>query len=234
MTKLRKIIYNETEIEFYHTIKNVKNINMRVKSDQTVNVSSNNRVSFKKIDDFVIQNAEFILQSREKFKQRELLTTDCFKQGQTFLYLGKKFKINIIESTQNLVQIEQDNLNIYTNETADNNIKTMVQNFINTQCNDIFSKLMEKYLEIFSPLGVKNPNLIIKNLKSKWGSCTPTKNEIMLNQKLIHFDIDCMEYVVLHEYCHFFHQNHSKDFYNFLSQYMPNYKIYKNKLNNKE
>ena len=40
-----------------------------------------------------------------------------------------------------------------------------------------------------------------------------------------------IEYVVLHEMCHLVYMNHSKQFWNLLEKYMPEYKIYKNKLN---
>ena len=55
-------------------------------------------------------------------------------------------------------------------------------------------------------------------------SCTPAKNSITLNRKLIHYPFEFIEYVVLHEFVHFIQPNHSKAFYNIIENYMPDYK----------
>ena len=43
--------------------------------------------------------------------------------------------------------------------------------------------------------------------------------------------LECIEYVVLHEFTHFLVANHSKEFYDELSRVCPDYKELKNKLN---
>ena len=52
-------------------------------------------------------------------------------------------------------------------------------------------------------------------------------------QKLnIEKNIDCIEYVVLHELCHIFYMNHQKDFWTLVEKYMPDYKIRRKNLKN--
>ena len=46
---------------------------------------------------------------------------------------------------------------------------------------------------------------------------------ITLNQHLLEMPVSCIEYVVLHEFCHFLYPNHSKDFYAILSTLMPDW-----------
>lgn len=47
---------------------------------------------------------------------------------------------------------------------------------------------------------------------------------MIFNFNIIKTPIDCVEYVVLHELSHFKYPNHSKDFYNFIAIFMPNWK----------
>lgn len=68
------------------------------------------------------------------------------------------------------------------------------------------------------------PLITVKNMKGKWGMCIPKKNHLVFNQKLVHYPKDVIDYVILHEYCHFKVQNHSKDFYDLIKKEMPNYK----------
>lgn len=70
---------------------------------------------------------------------------------------------------------------------------------------------------------IKVPEIEIRKMKSRWGSCFWTKNKIVLNLSLIKVPILCTEYVVVHELSHFKFQNHSKNFYNFISLFIPDW-----------
>ncbi|MFI3326751.1 MAG: SprT family zinc-dependent metalloprotease [Clostridia bacterium] len=88
----------------------------------------------------------------------------------------------------------------------------------------IFTEIIDEIYPIFNTMGITYPVLKIRTMKSKWGSCIPSKNQITLNTKLIEYDYKFIEYVVLHEFCHFIHPNHSKDFYKLVEKLMPDYK----------
>ena len=45
-----------------------------------------------------------------------------------------------------------------------------------------------------------------------------------LNSKLIEFDVSKIDYVIIHELCHIIHFNHSKEFWELVFKYCPNYK----------
>lgn len=63
----------------------------------------------------------------------------------------------------------------------------------------------------------------IKNLKSRWGSCS-SKKDLAFSLFLIQLPWHCIEYVVYHELAHTIHMNHSKDFWALVGQFVPNYK----------
>lgn len=74
------------------------------------------------------------------------------------------------------------------------------------------------------------PNKIrIRDIKYAWGSCSINKN-ITINNKLIKYDVQVIRYVILHELCHIKYMNHSKEFWNLVSKYMPKYKEVKKQL----
>ena len=70
----------------------------------------------------------------------------------------------------------------------------------------------------------KTPEISFRHLKKAWGVCYPNKNKIVLNYKLIHYPVECLEAVFLHECLHFILPNHSKRFHDLLSYHMPEYK----------
>ena len=95
----------------------------------------------------------------------------------------------------------------------------------------VFNEILDEFYPAFIPYGVKKPKLRVRTMKSCWGSCMVNKGIITLNRKLLMKPRECIEYVVIHELCHFIHPNHSKEFYGFMEQFMPDWKERKARLN---
>lgn len=95
----------------------------------------------------------------------------------------------------------------------------------------LFTEILDEFYPLFVPYGVKKPKLRVRTMKSCWGSCLVNKGIITLNRKLLMKPRECIEYVVVHELCHFIHPNHSKQFYGFMEQFMPDWKERKAWLN---
>ena len=85
---------------------------------------------------------------------------------------------------------------------------------------EIIPQKVEHYANIMQV----NPNSVkINSAKKRYGSCSGTNN---LNFSLYLMDKDerFIDYVVVHELAHIKHHNHSKEFYGFIEQFMPDYK----------
>ncbi len=85
----------------------------------------------------------------------------------------------------------------------------------------LFYRLIRKYHPFINKPITK---IRIKKMNSRWGSCNYKKGYINLNLWLIKKDIRFIEYVILHELSHLIYPNHSKEFYGFIKNIMPDYK----------
>ena len=65
--------------------------------------------------------------------------------------------------------------------------------------------------------------LRVKEQKKRWGTCT-SKRAIYINSKISMVRKEAIDYILIHEFSHLVHMNHSKDFYSLVKQMMPNYK----------
>jgi predicted metal-dependent hydrolase len=92
--------------------------------------------------------------------------------------------------------------------------KMVIQNIVETQS---------------SRIGLCYKAVRFKKMKSRWGSCSSKKN-LNFNIMLMQCPIEVIEYVVIHELCHLKEMNHSKDFWNLVQTYVPNYKTHRNVL----
>ncbi len=91
---------------------------------------------------------------------------------------------------------------------------------------EIVRTKIEKYAILLKVM----PNKVrIKDIKYAWGSCSSNRN-ITISKKLAKEE-KVIEYVVLHEMCHLKYMNHSKEFWNLVESYLPEYKTYRALLN---
>jgi predicted metal-dependent hydrolase len=92
---------------------------------------------------------------------------------------------------------------------------------------EIVRTKIEKYAILLKVM----PNKVrIKDIKYAWGSCSSNRN-ITISKKLAKKEEKVIEYVVLHEMCHLKYMNHSKEFWNLIESYLPEYKTYRALLN---
>ena len=207
------------QIRYTLLIKNVKNVNMRIEKSGEIVVTCNSYIPVEKVDAFVISKFEWIIKNVEQVKRKKkLLESDQF-----YLYLGKKYLIEIIDSNHSGAKFLDNKLIVY--KTDHDDIEKIIQKFEKVISSKYFKKIMkEVYEKMALDYSITEPSLKIRNMTSRWGSCMPSKNQITLNLQLIHYDEKFIEYVVLHEYAHLIQPNHSKAFYHVIEKYMPDYK----------
>lgn len=199
--------------------KQVKNINMRISSKGEVVVSANPFVPMDKIDDFVSSKVSWIVKHQKSMQERSQRTMIDDKH---IVLFGNSLKIRRTTGKYNHISYDKDTLYVQCREQADP--EKVVRQFLDKLCKDVFLDVATLTFRSLSDYHLEFPEVKIRDMKSRWGSCTPAKNSITLNRKLIHYPFEFIEYVVLHEFVHFIQPNHSKAFYNIIENYMPDYK----------
>lgn len=230
---LRTIELGNEQIEYSLTYKNVKNLNLRIKSDSTITVSAPSYITEVDVDEFVISKKDYILacvtefRKLQEFKPRE----KTYVSGESFPYLGKNLQLKVVVQSRD--EIYSDGRYLYLKiRDKDNYVrkKRMVEGWIKEQTIIIYNEIANNIYPLFAKYQVDFPTIRIRNMKKRWGSCQPKSNAITINSRLIEAPRHCIEYVMMHEYCHMIYPNHSKDFYLLLQVMMPNWKERKKRL----
>jgi predicted metal-dependent hydrolase len=156
-----------------------------------------------------------------------------FENGDVIYILGKPYKLQIVMSHQNKVEIDNYDENsrylfLYINMNNDIDMrKDIIYDWLKEKLFSILVDLNKKYGEI---TGYYPKEIKIRDMKSLWGSCNVREKKITYNLHLIEKPIESIEYVVLHEISHIPYPNHQKEFWNFVGKYMPDWKARKNML----
>lgn len=223
---MEHIIFNGKEIEYSIIRKKVKNINLRIRQDCSVVVSASPLVPKVFIEAFVMENAERILKAMDKMNAKAALQP-AFENSSTIKLLGKSYTLEIIESSINSYYVDENKITLYVKESDKTENRQSVYNLLLENTSKVvFPKLLKECYPPFERVCASLPELKIKNLKSQWGNCYHKRNLITLNSRLAAYDFNVIRSVIYHEYCHFVHHNHSKDFYSLLGSVMPDWKKY--------
>lgn len=219
MTDKKVLQCKDFPITYTLLTKQVKNINLRIQPSGEIVVSANPFVPQKKIDDFVHEKISWILEHQQKMLEKRTMSLVSEDQ---FVLFGRPLKVKTSKGKYNQVHYDKDILYVQLRDGAD--YAKVIEQFTTKLCKDVFidiAGLIHKKLEDYQ---LQFPVIKIRKMKTRWGSCIPVKHQITLNQNLIHYPIEFIEYVVLHEFIHFIQPNHSKAFYHLIENYMPDYK----------
>lgn len=187
--------------------KNNKNLYIRVKEDMKIYVTCNYFTTKNTILKVLEENKKSLTRMINKVNKDN---TNSSK----FFYLGRSYDI-IIDSSIREVTIDGDR--IYTKD------KSMLDKWYKNEIIRIFD---DRYVYVFNHFNenIKSPILKIRTMKTRYGVYNRKNHTITLNSKLIEFDIEKIDYVIIHELSHIIHFNHSKEFWNLVSKYSKDYK----------
>ena len=227
---LRRVPYKNGEIVYLLEQKSVQNLNLRIHRDGKVFVSANFSVPVTEIDTFVIKKGAYIQNAQKQFEKLAYYASPPkqYISGETFRILGRSLRLKVSQAPKNKITTDGVFLLLELKKPADKRTREqMVTSYLNHYCSTLFQEISEELYPIFRKYGIDMPTIRIRTMDTQWGSCLPQKQTITLNKRLLEMPRNCIEYVIMHEFCHFIHPNHSKLFYEFLTMLMPDWKIRK-------
>lgn len=194
--------------------KRIKNTYIRVKKDLKIYVSTNYFTSDLYIKNLIKDN----MTSIEKMMNSQIKRLN---KSLKFFYLGKEYKV-VITNIVNKPTIDEDF--IYVKKKED------LEKFLNSEAKRLLPSRVKIVYEKMSNDSIPFPRINIRKMTRKWGYCNKKDKLITLNKELIKYDVDDIDYVIVHELCHFIHFNHSKAFWDAVKYYKSDYKVNKRHL----
>ena len=185
---------------------------------------SNGELVVKVPPKFPIKEIERIINSKKDwiFKKlsnsKKIVKELKYQNGEIISIVGQPYILEIIHNAKkNYVKMFEGRLIVTIHR---GNPKNVIDEFLFTQVKNEVLKSLEKNEKL---VGLKATSIKVKKLNKNWGWCS-SSGDISINKNLVFYPIQAIDYVVLHEICHLKYLNHSKDFWNMVEFYMPEYK----------
>jgi predicted metal-dependent hydrolase len=183
------------------------------------------RVSESFIEKIVQDKMIWIQKKISEMKQRPSSRAKEFVNGENFFYLGESYCLKIMKAKK----IELKNDLIFPEKFLPK-AKTKMIAWYKQEAQEILTDRAKIWAE---QMGVKFTAIKINSAEKRWGSCSH-KNQLNFGWKLILQPLEVVDYVVIHELAHVPHKNHSKDFWNFVVRFCPNFKTLRKQLKNNQ
>lgn len=219
--KTQKIkLENGREIEYILDYKKRKNTYLCIREGKVI-LKISPYITKTQAESFLMEKSEWILQHLAKDKEK-IKNSIKFQVGANITIGGKEYIITAINSDKYFKPyFLQDKIFISLNKNCDNDyIRKQIETAVMEKAEEIIYESFKRLSDITELYPEK---VTIKKLNSSWGRCSSNGN-VSINMNIVFYDMQCIDYVVIHELCHLKHMNHSKEFWSLVESYCPNWK----------
>lgn len=207
--------------------KAVKCINLRVRRDGTVHLSIPNRATVAEAETFLRNHEDWVLAALSRMEERAEAHPQAEAVGDSLPYLGGK--LEVVWRSELPARVEADMVNrrltVFLFDPYDPEMRAAaIETFEVAETRKLVTALVDRYYPLFATRGLPYPKAIrVKVMKTRHGSCSADKGYLNFSSRLCEYPIPFIEYVVVHELCHFLEANHSDRFWREVARVLPDW-----------
>jgi predicted metal-dependent hydrolase len=212
--------------------KNIKHVRLTIHPlEGRIRVSAPLRASDEAVRSTIMAKLGWIKRQHSKFQTQELQSPPTYITDESHYFQGACYRLNVINHNG------PGRVVIRNNETID---LFVCPDSTVAQRERVLAAWYRAYLkQALPPLIVQWENVIgvqvadwgVKQMRTKWGSCSITARRVWLNLELAKRPPCCLEYVLVHEIVHLLERRHNRNFWNYMDRFMPEWRRYRELLN---
>lgn len=213
--------------------KAIKNLYIRVTPPSgQVTVSIPMRLSEQTVRQFIIEKLPWIKAQQQKFLDGTTVPDTRFEEGETHYLWAEPYALRVFERHgKHQVLVIGDEFHFYVRAGTTTKNKALLMDSFYKAC-------IEQQLRTLIPLweqrmSVKVPQIRLRRMKSRWGSCRTDGQRICLNTELAKKAPESLEYVLVHEMVHLFEPSHNHRFKSLMDRFLPDWRERKQRLNSR-
>lgn len=225
------LTWGERTISYHLSLEPRRDLAITVHPNLRVTVRAPDSKPADKIEQHVQTKRAWIARQLRDFEQyHPLLEARRFVPGETHWYLGRQYRLRIANGPP-AVRLSTGRIIVAVPDPEiSSSVAATLQAWYNERARTVFGERLVEILRTVRRLGRTTPQLRVRAMKVRWGSCTPS-GTITLNSELVRASKPCIDYVIVHELCHLIVPTHSARFFRLLDSCMPEWKRQRERLN---
>lgn len=203
--------------------KSVKHLRLSVSSeDGSVRVSAPRFLSEAEVEAFVTSKLAWIVKHRARAKEQRRESICEYRSGDSVPLFGVSYPLRVEERSEDLgCTLSEGEILLRVPVDASQEKRKEILDAWYRQC--LAERAKPLFVKWQERTALHCRSWQIRDMKTRWGSCTVGTGRIRINLRLATLPPDCLEYVILHELLHLRVAGHGRDFYDLLRYYMPDY-----------
>lgn len=213
------------------TRKDIKNVHLSVYPPHGgVRIAAPRRMNLDTIRLFAIAKLAWIKKQQRSLRAQNRETPREFLDRESHYVWGKRYLLKIVEES-GIPSIKTKGKSLILRikpGSSESRRNSALSDWYREQVREESALLLAKWEK---RIGVKVNRVYVQHMKTKWGSCNRQTGSIRLNTELAKKPPECLEYIIVHELIHFIERHHGERFVALMNQYMPGWRVYRNRLN---
>ena len=218
ITRSIRIHQDEIRYELRYS-KKARYLRLQIKNGKELELIVPRGYELKEAESFLIKKADWIrkhLKSGEEQKTKFMLLGKEIKISQSYRFFIKRHRVGF----------KENELKIISPSDSPDDIEKIYETWLKHYSK---SYIPERAKELAGSLGFAVKKITVRSQKTRWGSAS-TRGSLSFNFRLMRFRKEVIDYVIIHELCHFKEMNHSKKFWSLVEKYCPDYKALRHEL----
>lgn len=200
-----------------------KTARITVYPDKSILAKFPDKMDKKSAEQYLQKKAKWMNNKVEYFDQYHPMPVKRqYIRGESYYYLGRQYQLDIKKQEESDVKMKHGHIIVYTPDPYNKDIvKKTILGWYRVHAIKYIDKRIAHIASRFEKMGYGNPEIRYRRMKTRWGSCRHYRGKkknpvITINTELIKAPIDCIDYVIVHEFIHLKYNNHDRHFYNML------------------
>jgi predicted metal-dependent hydrolase len=204
-----------------HKTSRRKTVSIFIERDGSIKVLAPVTVSNEKIEEAVKSKEYLIFRKLAKWKElNQGKVTREFVNGQSFLYFGRNYRLEIVEKASLPLKLSGGFLLLDKKHLPE--ARQIFRQFYKIKAQE---KIKERLKLLCARFSIDPPSVKVMELRNRWASWSPN-NRLNFHWKCAMAPVPVLDYIITHEMVHLKYPNHSPEFWNELDKKMPSYREY--------
>ena len=225
--------YKNQLLHYTLVFRSRRSVGFAVRPDGSVHISAPAGTSPEWVAQQVLKKADWILKHQRAFANRPApAPVRRFEPDSPHYYQGQPYRLRFAAAARPAVALVEDELVISAPQPLGAaQAEALLHAWYARQAGPLFAAALTRVWPRFAEFNLTKPTLSVRQMRTRWGSCTPRSARIRLSPELVRARPECLDYVLLHECCHLLVGDHSPAFYDLQTRLLPDWHHWKQELN---
>lgn len=195
-----------------------------IEKDGRVLVRAPSTVRDERIEDIVESKRYWIYKNLAEW--RDLNATRVlreYRNGEAFLYLGRSYRLLLVADQEEDLALKFGRFCLRRDLVDQGGIESAKSAFRDFYISRGRARISERIAYFAPKVGISTGKLDVRETGNRWATCSPQGN-LAFHWKCMMAPLKIIDYIVVHELCHFHQLDHTDAFWNEVDKVMPDYR----------